>query len=265
MFRAKVDEHKRVLTANNHSATHLLDYALRKVLGKHVEQKGSYVSDEHLRFDFSHFQKVSEEQLAEVASIVNQLIRKNIPLEEFRSIPIANAQEMGAIAIFGEKYGDLVRVIKYGDSIELCGGTHVAATGQIGFFKILSESSVSAGVRRIEAITADKAEEFINNSFNIIREMERMFKSNKNLMECVKTVLEENEGLKKETEKFAKESLRLLKERLKNEKKVYKDINIITAQLFIPAAQVKDIAFQLRGEYDKVIFVAGVWLTANPI
>ena len=257
VFRAKVDEHKRVLTANNHSATHLLDYALRKVLGKHVEQKGSYVSDEHLRFDFSHFQKVSEEQLAEVASIVNQLIRKNIPLEEFRSIPIANAQEMGAIAIFGEKYGDLVRVIKYGDSIELCGGTHVAATGQIGFFKILSESSVSAGVRRIEAITADKAEEFINNSFNIIREMERMFKSNKNLMECVKTVLEENEGLKKETEKFAKESLRLLKERLKNEKKVYKDINIITAQLFIPAAQVKDIAFQLRGEYDKVIFVAG--------
>ena len=245
------------MTANNHSATHLLDYALRKVLGKHVEQKGSYVSDEHLRFDFSHFQKVSEEQLAEVASIVNQLIRKNIPLEEFRSIPIANAQEMGAIAIFGEKYGDLVRVIKYGDSIELCGGTHVAATGQIGFFKILSESSVSAGVRRIEAITADKAEEFINNSFNIIREMERMFKSNKNLMECVKTVLEENEGLKKETEKFAKESLRLLKERLKNEKKVYKDINIITAQLFIPAAQVKDIAFQLRGEYDKVIFVAG--------
>lgn len=256
-FIAKVDEHKRVLTANNHTATHLLDYALRKVLGKHVEQKGSYVSDEHLRFDFSHFQKVTDEELAEVATIVNQLIRKNTPLEEFRSIPIANAQEMGAIAIFGEKYGDLVRVIKYGDSIELCGGTHVAATGQIGFFKILSESSVSAGVRRIEAITADKAEEFINNSFNIIREMEKMFKSNKNVMECVKTVLEENEGLKKETEKFAKESLRLVKERLKNLKKVYKDINVIVAQVLIPQAQVKDIAFQLKGEYDKVIFIAG--------
>lgn len=257
VFLAKVDEHKRVLTANNHSATHLLDYALRKVLGKHVEQKGSYVSDEHLRFDFSHFQKVTDEELAEVAAIVNRLIRKNIPLEEFRSIPIANAQEMGAIAIFGEKYGDLVRVIKYGDSIELCGGTHVAATGQIGFFKILSESSVSAGVRRIEAITADKAEEFINNSFAIIREMEKMFKSNKNLMECVRTVLSENEGLKKETEKFAKESLHLLKERLKNGKKVYKDINVIVAQLSIPAAQAKDIAFQLKGEYEKVIFIAG--------
>lgn len=257
VFIARVDEHKRVLTANNHSATHLLDFALRKVLGKHVEQKGSYVSDEHLRFDFSHFQKVTDEELAEVAAIVNQLIRKNIRLEEFRSIPIANAQEMGAIAIFGEKYGDLVRVIKYGDSIELCGGTHVAATGQIGFFKILSESSVSAGVRRIEAITADKAEEYINNSFNIIREMEKMFKSNKNVMECVKTILEENEGLKKETEKFAKESLRLMKERLKNQKKVYRDINIIVAQLLMPQAQVKDVAFQLKGEYDKLVFIAG--------
>lgn len=256
-FVAKVDEHKRVLTANNHSATHLLDYALRKVLGNHVEQKGSYVSDEHLRFDFSHFQKVTDEELAEVAAIVNRLIRRNIPLQEFRSIPIAKAQEMGAIAIFGEKYGDLVRVIKYGDSIELCGGTHVAATGQIGFFKILSESSVSAGVRRIEAITADKAEEFINNSFHLIREMEKMFKSNKNLMECVKGILEENEGLKKETEKFAKESLRLLKERLKNEKKVYRDINIIAVSLSLPAAQVKDMAFQLKGELEKLIFIAG--------
>ena len=256
-FIAKVDEHKRVLTANNHSATHLLDYALRKVLGKHVEQKGSYVSDEHLRFDFSHFQKVTDEELAEVAAIVNRLIRMNIPLEEHRSVPMAKAQAMGALAIFGEKYGDLVRVIKYGESVELCGGTHVPATGQIGFFKILSESSVSAGVRRIEAITADKAEEYINNSFAIIREMEKMFKSNKNLMECVKNVLEENEGLKKETEKFAKESLRLLKERLKNEKKVYRDINLIITNLSIPAAQAKDIAFQLKGEYETVIFIAG--------
>ena len=255
-FVARVDEHKRILTANNHSATHLLDYALRKVLGNHVEQKGSYVSDEHLRFDFSHFQKVTDDELTEVAAIVNRLIRRNIPLEEFRSIPIAKAQEMGAIAIFGEKYGDLVRVIKYGDSIELCGGTHVAATGQIGFFKILSESSVSAGVRRIEAITADRAEEFINNSFHLIREMEKMFKSNKNLMECVKGILEENEGLKRETEKFTKESLRLLKERLKNEKKVYRDINIIAVQLPLPAAQVKDMAFQLKGELEKLVFIA---------
>ena len=200
---------------------------------------------------------VTDEELAEVAAIVNRLIRMNIPLEEHRSVPMAKAQAMGALAIFGEKYGDLVRVIKYGESVELCGGTHVPATGQIGFFKILSESSVSAGVRRIEAITADKAEEYINNSFAIIREMEKMFKSNKNLMECVKNVLEENEGLKKETEKFAKESLRLLKERLKNEKKVYRDINLIITNLSIPAAQAKDIAFQLKGEYEKVIFIAG--------
>ena len=257
VFLAKVDLHKRILTANNHTATHLLDYALRKVLGKHVEQKGSYVSDEHLRFDFSHFQKVTNEELAEVAAIVNRLIRENIPLEEHRAVPMTNAVEMGALAVFGEKYGDLVRVIRYGDSIELCGGTHVPATGQIGFFKILSESSVSAGVRRIEAITADKAEEYINTSFSLIAEMEKMFKSNKNLMECVKNLLEENEGLKKETEKFAKESLRLLKERLKNKKSVYRDINIIIANLSIPAAQVKDIAFQLKGEYEKVVFIAG--------
>lgn len=257
IFLAKVDQHKRVLTANNHTATHLLDYALRKVLGTHVEQKGSYVSDEYLRFDFSHFQKVSDEELAEVAAIVNRLIRENISLEEHRAVPMSHAQEMGALAVFGEKYGDLVRVIKFGDSVELCGGTHVPATGQIGFFKILSESSVSAGVRRIEAITADKAEEYINNSFTIIREMEKMFKSNKNLMECVRNVLLENEGLKKETEKFAKESLRLLKERLKNERKVHRDINIIVANLAIQAAQVKDIAFQLKGEYEKVVFVAG--------
>ena len=263
-FVAKVDRKKRILTANNHTATHLLDYALRKVLGTHVEQKGSYVSDEHLRFDFSHFQKVTDEELAEVASIVNQLIRRNLPLEEFRSIPIANAREMGALAVFGEKYGDLVRVIKYGDSIELCGGTHVAATGQIGFFKILSESSVSAGVRRIEAITADKAEEYINNTYRTLREVEKMFKSNKNLMECVRDVLLENEDLKKETEKFARESLRIAKERLKNERKVYRDVNVIVAQLMMPQAQAKDIAFQLKGEYDKLIFIGGGVVEGKP-
>ena len=256
-FLAQVDVHKRVLTANNHSATHLLDYALRKVLGTHVEQKGSYVSDEHLRFDFSHFQKVTDEELAEVAAIVNRLIRQNLVLEEHRMVPMDKAKDMGAIAMFGEKYGDLVRVIKFGESVELCGGTHVSATGQIGFFKILSESSVSAGVRRIEAITADKAEEYITNSFNIIREIEKMFKSNKNVMECVRTVLEENEGLKKETEKMEQESLKLLKERLKNEKMVYRDITFIVKGVGMTQAQVKDIAFQLKGEIDKLVFIAG--------
>ena len=256
-FLAQVDLHKRVLTANNHSATHLLDYALRKVLGTHVEQKGSYVSDEHLRFDFSHFQKVTDEELAEVAAIVNRLIRQNLVLEEHRMVPMEKAKEMGAIAMFGEKYGDLVRVIKFGESIELCGGTHVPATGQIGFFKILSESSVSAGVRRIEAITADKAEEYITNSFNIIREIEKMFKSNKNVMECVRTLVEENEGLRKEAEKFEQESLKLVKERLKNEKMVYRDITFIVQNVGMSQAQVKDVAFQLKGEVDKLVFIAG--------
>ena len=263
-FVAKVDKDKRMLTANNHTATHLLDYALRKVLGTHVEQKGSYVSDEYLRFDFSHFQKMTDEELTEVASIVNRLIRRNLPLEEFRSIPIANAREMGALAVFGEKYGDLVRVIKYGDSIELCGGTHVAATGQIGFFKILSESSVSAGVRRIEAITADKAEEYINNTYKNLHEIEKLLKSNKNLMESVRALVEENEGLKKETEKFAKESLRLFKERLKMGMRMCRDIKVIVAQVMVPPAQMKDVAFQLRGEYDKFILIAGGVAAGKP-
>lgn len=263
-FVAKVDKDKRILTANNHTATHLLDYALRKVLGTHVEQKGSYVSDEYLRFDFSHFQKMTDEELTEVASIVNRLIRRNLPLEEFRSIPIANAREMGALAVFGEKYGDLVRVIKYGDSIELCGGTHVAATGQIGFFKILSESSVSAGVRRIEAITADKAEEYINNTYRNLNEMVKILKSNKNLLESVRALVEENEGLKKETEKFAKESLRLFKERLKNESRMYRDIRVIIAPVIAELAQIKDVAFQLRGEYDKLVFIAGGVVAGKP-
>ena len=263
-FVAKVDKDKRMLTANNHTATHLLDYALRKVLGTHVEQKGSYVSDEYLRFDFSHFQKMTDEELTEVASIVNRLIRRNLPLEEFRSIPIANAREMGALAVFGEKYGDLVRVIKYGDSIELCGGTHVAATGQIGFFKILSESSVSAGVRRIEAITADKAEEYINNTYRNLNEMVKILKSNKNLLESVRALVEENEGLKKETEKFAKESLRLFKERLKMGMRMCRDIKVIVAQVMVPPAQMKDVAFQLRGEYDKFILIAGGVAAGKP-
>ena len=149
-----------------------------------------------MRFDFSHFQKVTDEELAQVASIVNKLIRQNIALEEHRAIPMAKAKEMGAIALFGEKYGDLVRLIKFGDAVELCGGTHVQATGEIGFFKILSESSVSAGVRRIEAITAARAEEFINNTYSMIRQVEASLQTNKGILEGIRKLVEENEGLK---------------------------------------------------------------------
>ncbi len=256
-FKAEVDLHRRVLIANNHTATHLLDYALRQVLGTHVEQKGSYVSDEYLRFDFSHFQKVTEQELHEVAAIVNRLIRRNIPLEEYRAVPMSKAHEMGAIAVFGEKYGDLVRVIKYGNSVELCGGTHVAATGQIGFFKILSESSVSASVRRIEAITADKAEEYVVNYFDLMKEIESMFKSNRGVIDNITALLQENEGLKKNLEKFEAESLRIMKEKLKNEKKVIRDINFIFRTTEWPQAKVKDVAFQLKGEMEKIILVMG--------
>ena len=260
VFTAKVDVDKRIATENNHTSTHLLHYALRKVLGTHVEQKGSYVSDEYLRFDFSHFQKVTDEELEEVAAIVNQEIRKNYPLEESRAVPIGQAKKMGAMAIFGEKYGDLVRVVKFGESVELCGGTHAHATGQIGFFKIISESSVSAGVRRIEAITAAKAEEYILNYFKMMKEIDSMFKSNRGVLENVRELLNENEGLKKDVEKFTQESLRIMKEGWKNEKCVIRDINMIVKTVMMPPANVKDIAFQLKGELNNLILViAGVF------
>ena len=185
-FTARVNAQRRTAIANNHTTTHLLHHALREVLGTHVEQKGSFVSDEYLRFDFSHFQKVTDAELEEVAALVNRQIMANYPLEERRGVPIAEAKKMGAMAIFGEKYGDLVRVVKFGESVELCGGTHARATGQIGFFLVLAESSVSAGVRRIEAVTAVKAEEYVMNHFRMMKEMENMFKSNRSLLETSK-------------------------------------------------------------------------------
>ena len=256
-FVAKVDAEKRRMTADNHTAVHLLDYALRKVLGKHVEQKGSYVSDQYLRFDFSHFQKVTDEELAEVAAIVNRMIRSNLPLEEYRSIPMTKAVEMGAIALFGEKYGDLVRAIKYGDSVELCGGTHVAATGEIGFFKILSESSVSAGVRRIEAITADRAENYINTTYELLKQVEGMFQSNNGILEGVRKVLEENEGLKRDIDGFIKANARIVKEQLLNNKREVKGMVFIEGKVDIDMAVMKDIAFQLKGECEKLALVVG--------
>ena len=256
-FHAVVDAGARAATAANHTATHLLHKALRRVLGTHVEQKGSLVCPDYLRFDFSHFQKVTDEELEKVAAIVNQEIRKNYPLEESRAIPIGQAKKMGAMAIFGEKYGDLVRVVKFGESVELCGGTHAHATGQIGFFKIISESSVSAGVRRIEAITAAKAEEYILNYFKMLKEIDSMFKSNRGVLENVRELLNENEGLRKDVEKFTQESLRIMKEGWKNEKRVIRDINMIVKTVMMSPANVKDIAFQLKGELNNLILVIG--------
>ena len=176
-LQVEVNIEKRLLTANNHSATHLLHETLRDVLGEHVEQKGSLVNDEYLRFDFSHFSKVTNEELAEIEQKVNAKIRDNYALNEHRNIPLAQAQEMGAMALFGEKYGDTVRAIQFGSSIELCGGIHVGATAQIGLFKITSESAIAAGIRRIEAITAEKAMNFYNQQLETIQSLRELIKN----------------------------------------------------------------------------------------
>eukprot|EP01029_Cantina_marsupialis_P011345 TRINITY_DN2529_c0_g2_i3.p1 TRINITY_DN2529_c0_g2~~TRINITY_DN2529_c0_g2_i3.p1 ORF type:complete len:878 (+),score=148.71 TRINITY_DN2529_c0_g2_i3:8989-11622(+) len=257
-FKAVVSNSKRTLTANNHTATHLMHHALREVLGEHVEQKGSLVNPDHLRFDFSHFQKVSEEEIAKVEAIVNKKIRENIAVEIKNHIPMAEAVNMGAMALFGEKYGDLVRVVKFNDSVELCGGTHVEATGQIGLFKIISEGAISAGVRRIEAITADKAEQYINDKLNTLRNIEKVFKSSQNLLKNIEDLMSENSGLKKDLDGFMKDRLKVMKNDLKGNISVTKDVNFITEPLTVgSAADLKDIAFQLKGEVENLVFITG--------
>ena len=201
-FVAQVDEAKRRATENNHSATHLLHKALRSVLGTHVEQKGSSVDDQRLRFDFPHFSKMSKEEIREVERLVNIDIRRNIALEEHRAMPIAEAQKLGAMALFGEKYGEFVRVVKYAESVEFCGGTHVSATGNIGSFKIVSEGAVAAGMRRIEAVTAQAAEQLANDREDQIEALKELFKSTKDLTGSVQKVLDDNASLKAQIEKF---------------------------------------------------------------
>jgi alanyl-tRNA synthetase len=264
VFNAVVNESKRTLIANNHTATHLMHHALREVLGEHVEQKGSLVNPDHLRFDFSHFQKLTEEEIAKVEEIVNAKIRENVSIEVKSNIPMAEAVNLGAMALFGEKYGDLVRVIKFKDSIELCGGTHVKATGQIGYFKITSESAIAAGVRRIEAITAVKAEQFINDKLNTLKDIERIFKSNQNLIKNITDLMTENSGLKKDLDGFTKDRLKIVKNNLKGNISILKDINIIAQQIVVGSAgDIKDIAFQLKGEVDNLVFISGAELNGK--
>jgi alanyl-tRNA synthetase len=257
-FTAKVPELARTLTANNHSATHLLDQALRQVLGTHVEQKGSLVTPDYLRFDFSHFQKVSEEELCQVQQIVNRLIRKNIPCEEFRSIPLKEAREMGAIALFGEKYGEEVRVIKFGDSLEFCGGIHVKSTGQIGLFHILSESAISAGVRRIEAITADKAEELFETSISTLKEIKHLLNSPTDIQKSIQELQEKNNSLTKQIEEVERKDAMKVKELLKSKIEVINGVNVINEIVPIENSQIiKDICFQLKNEIDNLFLVLG--------
>ena len=257
-FFAKVDKEKRISTANNHSATHLLHNALRKVLGTHVEQKGSLVNSEYLRFDFSHFQKVTDEEIRQVEILVNQKIRQNIALDEHRGVPMEQAQKMGAMALFGEKYGDSVRVIRFGESVELCGGTHVPSTGQIGFIKIISEGAISAGVRRIEAITGVKAEEFLYNQVDAIKEVKQVLGNPSNLIQGASKLIEENTNLRKEIEGMMKEKLQVVKSELKLAIEHRNGVNIIAKKVDISSPDaIKDLAYQLKNEIDNLFLVLG--------
>ena len=245
---ACVDTDKRAACAANHSCTHLLDEALREVLGTHVEQKGSLVSPDSLRFDFSHFQKVTDEELRKVEHLVNAKIRENVALQEYRNIPIEEAKELGAIALFGEKYGDEVRVIQFGNSIEFCGGTHVSSTGKIGMVRIISESSVAAGVRRIEAITGEKVENMIDKIQDTMADLKALFNNVPDLKSAIRKAIEENAGLKKQVEEFMKEKAASLKNELMANAKEMGGVKVIKTVAPISADVAKDIAFQLKGE-----------------
>ena len=266
-FKAVVDAEARQNSANNHTATHLLHFALRKILGTHVEQKGSLVTPDYLRFDFSHFQKLSNEELKAVEQEVNKMIRANFPLIEKRETSMQEAQEMGAMALFGEKYGDKVRVIKFGESVELCGGTHVKATGDIGCFKITQETSVASGIRRIEAISAKKAEDFINKKLDELSEIAKLFKGSKNLPDTVAKLIDDNNLLQKKLNDFAKEKAKQVKAGLKNSAELVNDeINLIASKVDLDSADLlKDLSFQLKGEMDNLVLILGAEINNKPL
>lgn len=254
VFYAKVNTSERKNTQANHSVTHLLHEALREVLGTHVEQKGSYVGPDYLRFDFSHFSKMSEEEIALVEEKVNSKIKENISLEEFRDIPIAEAMEKGAMALFGEKYGDSVRMIQFGTSRELCGGTHVSNTSEIGHFKIQSESSTAAGIRRIEAISGDRSAEYFRNLETQVKQISALLKT-KDLTKAVEKLLEENAGLKSEVESYKKEKAKGETANWKNDFTVAGDKKLLVKKVSMDAASVKDIVFQLKKETEDALIV----------
>lgn len=256
LFTAIVDKAKRLATANNHSATHLLHKALRDILGNHIEQKGSLVSSSYFRFDFSHYERVSPEKLREIDERVNSMIRENTQRDEYRGIPVEEAKAMGAMALFGEKYGDTVRVIKFGDSLELCGGIHTSRTGNIGLFKIISESAIAAGVRRIEATTGINAEKLIHDNEEIIASVKAMFNNTPNLIASVGKVIEENETLKRRVDEFMRERAADLKKQLLAEKHYINGINVLMLTGEYNPEVVKNVAFMLRGE-TSIMLIAG--------
>ena len=245
-FMACVDTDKRDASAANHTATHLLDYALKQVLGDHVEQKGSYVSPDTLRFDFSHFQKVTDEELRQVERLVNEMIREDIPLDEHRDVPFDEAKKLGAIALFGEKYGDKVRVVRFGPSCEFCGGIHAKATGKIGFFKIISESSVAAGIRRIEAKTGKECEELIYNTEDSLRAVRAFFNNAKDLQGVIAKYIEEHDAMKKDIEQYQAQRVQNLAVELVAKARLVNGVKLIADQRAMMPNAAKDLVFKIR-------------------
>ena len=245
-FMACVDTDKREASAANHTATHLLDYALKQVLGDHVEQKGSFVSPDTLRFDFAHFQKVTDEEIRQAERIVNDMIRQDIPLQDHRDVPIEEAKQLGAIALFGEKYGDRVRVVQFGPSVEFCGGIHAHSTGCIGMLKIVSESSVAAGIRRIEAKTGAACEQMMYDLEDSMKAIKALFHNAKDLQTVIGKYIEEHEAMKKSIEKFQAEAVERAKERLLQQAREVNGVKVITTVLPMTPEAAKDLAFKLR-------------------
>ena len=255
-FMACVDVERRRAIESNHTCTHLLDQALREVLGEHVEQKGSLVTADYLRFDFSHFEKVTPEQLREVEHIVNARIRENLPLEEFRDTPIEEAKQLGAIALFGEKYGDKVRVVKFGSSVEFCGGCHAKATGQIGMVRITSESSVAAGVRRIEAVTGAAVEKLMDMAQDLQTDLRALFNNAPNLVETITRAISENKELQAQLDEFKAQKAAQFKEELVKNAREVNGVKVVAGVLPIEPQNAKDMAFQLRTQFPENLLVA---------
>lgn len=266
LFTAKIDTDKRTATECNHSATHLMHEALREVLGNHVEQKGSYVSPEVLRFDFSHFQKMTPEEIRAVEVKVTEKIRSNFPIEEHRHVPIEEAKAQGAMALFGEKYGDDVRTVRFGTSIELCGGTHISSTGRIGTFRIVSEGAISAGVRRIEAVTAKVCEEYLYAKEDILTSIKNLLSNVPDVMQGINRLIADNEEMKKELQEFIKEKTEQVKLKVIEHKTVINGVDVFKA--ILPAGSpdvIKDIAFQIKGQFpENMMFVGATAANGKP-
>ena len=265
-FMACVDTDKRDASAANHTATHLLDYALKQVLGDHVEQKGSFVSPDTLRFDFSHFQKVTDEELRQVERMVNDMIRQNIQLDEHRDVPFDEAKKLGAIALFGEKYGDKVRVVRFGPSCEFCGGIHAQATGKIGMFKIVSESSVAAGIRRIEAKTGRECEELMYNIEDTLKAIKSFFNNAKDLQSVIQKYIEEHDSMKKEIESFQAQAIERACQQLVEKAREVNGVKVVTAILPMEPGAAKDLVFKIRQQIpERLLCVLGTKHQDKPL